>query len=376
MIEEAITTVTETVTAGARGVRPLKPRLDRPSPYGLRWWVDGKPRTEFFVTEEERDRRMAKVLKERERGVTPLNSSEIREYRTIKNSLGDVPWQDVLSGYRQWMAVSQRAVTKRTVALAVTEYLAEIKERLAEDTYRHRKTYLDRMALAFGDRDMGDVRPDELRRWLPSTSPITHNGVRKSLHAFFAWHGGVNPVKDVPLMETVHDTIGVLTPEQTVQLFTRAAKANRNLIGRLACEAFAGIRFSSACRLEKKDVTPGEGINLPASKFKTKRRHYIDDLPANLWAWFDLDDGTGWEMPPHEYMYRKSLLFVAADVPHPKNALRHSFATYYTAAYKDPGKTALILGHRNQQLLWRAYLGRATKDQGNAYFAIKPPGAL
>ena len=34
----------------------------------------------------------------------------------------------------------------------------------------------------------------------------------------------------------------------------------------------------------------------------------------------------------------------------PKNALRHSFVTYHVALHRNPGKTALIVSHRDQDL--------------------------
>ena len=56
----------------------------------------------------------------------------------------------------------------------------------------------------------------------------------------------------------------------------------------------------------------------------------------------------------------------------PKNCLRHSFATYHVALHRDPGKTALILSHRNQEVLYQHYLGIATKEQAERYFDIWP----
>lgn len=55
-----------------------------------------------------------------------------------------------------------------------------------------------------------------------------------------------------------------------------------------------------------------------------------------------------------------------------RNVLRHSFASFHVAANKDPGKTALILTHRNQQMLYRHYKGRASEADGLAYFGITP----
>lgn len=35
----------------------------------------------------------------------------------------------------------------------------------------------------------------------------------------------------------------------------------------------------------------------------------------------------------------------------PKNCFRHSCVTYHVALHRNPGKTALIVSHRNQDVL-------------------------
>jgi hypothetical protein len=85
---------------------------------------------------------------------------------------------------------------------------------------------------------------------------------------------------------------------------------------------------------------------------RTPRRHYIDGLPDNFRDWMALATEKTWSLTPRMYMKRKSDLFVAAGVPYPKNCLWHSACTYHVAAFKDPGKTATMLCHTSQQLLW------------------------
>lgn len=51
---------------------------------------------------------------------------------------------------------------------------------------------------------------------------------------------------------------------------------------------------------------------------------------------------------------------------------RHSFATYHVALHRDPGNTALLISHKNQNILYEHYLGVATKKDAEQYFEIKP----
>jgi hypothetical protein len=56
----------------------------------------------------------------------------------------------------------------------------------------------------------------------------------------------------------------------------------------------------------------------------------------------------------------------------PKNCLRHSFVSYHVALHRDPGKTALLVSHKDQKILWDHYLGVATKGDAGQYFGIIP----
>ena len=54
----------------------------------------------------------------------------------------------------------------------------------------------------------------------------------------------------------------------------------------------------------------------------------------------------------------------------PKNCFCHSFVTYHVALHRDPGKTAFFVSHRDQDCLYRHYLGIATKENAREYFKI------
>lgn len=80
-------------------------------------------------------------------------------------------------------------------------------------------------------------------------------------------------------------------------------------------------------------------------------------------------------MTPRQYLEAKSKAFVRARVPHPRNCLRHSFATYHVAANRDVARTAVILCHSSPKMLWQHYKGRGTEADGAAFFLIYPTGA-
>jgi hypothetical protein len=56
----------------------------------------------------------------------------------------------------------------------------------------------------------------------------------------------------------------------------------------------------------------------------------------------------------------------------PKNAMRHSFASYHFELHGDSKKTAKELGHRGEDLLFSHYRSLTKKGSGIKYFAISP----
>jgi hypothetical protein len=56
----------------------------------------------------------------------------------------------------------------------------------------------------------------------------------------------------------------------------------------------------------------------------------------------------------------------------PKNAMRHSFASYHFELHGDSKKTAKELGHRGEDLLFSHYRSLTKKGSGSQYFSIFP----
>jgi integrase len=165
----------------------------------------------------------------------------------------------------------------------------------------------------------------------------------------------------------------VLSVADVQKLFETATRLRPQVCAKLALEAFAGLRFSSAARLVKADVNfKDKGITLPAAKIKTRRRHYIDGLPPNLWRWLRVASPEAWTLTERQYLTLKGEAFTLAGVTNPGNVLRHSFCSYHVAANKDAARTAVILCHANPSMLYQHYKGRATEKDARSYFCIKP----
>lgn len=364
------------------GVRVFELR-GKKSPYGVQWRVDGTRKTEFFANDTDRDRRAVALRKEGRANTLALVPArdELTEWHAFKAAIGDADWRDVVASWKQ---SGGNPAPKVTVGEIVQRYLAQQDERLAAGTLAkvtHKKNCpkAKMFATEFSSFAAEKVEGAEIEEWIDDLgfeAAETFNTYRKVIHSIFD-HAKkecpVNPVSEIKSRDDKGD-IEVLTVEETEKLLAHAVKHCRDLVPRLALECFAGLRFSSAFRLVEADINfDDKGIHLPAHKLKTGRRHYIDGLPENLWQWLALKTPATWSMTPRNYARLKSDCFTKSGVRHPSNCLRHSFCTYHVAAYKEPGRTATILCHRNQGMLWSHYNGRAKQADGVRYFNLLPP---
>lgn len=306
---------------------------------------------------------------------------------------------DLLTVAHAWAKLHKTAHGMIMVDDACERYLAaQAEKKLARDTVTHRALHLSRLRRSVSNGAiLADLTPEWLRTWLaglldPETgaimSGITRNAHRASVnrlleHAVAERWLDTNPMAAVPAPEAEDDeTVNILTVEQTRHLF--AVNAGALCVGRLALEAFGGLRFTSSARIAAADFDhESQGVTFPGPKHKTGKRHYVDGWPANLWPWVKHAPQACWELPPALYIHKKRAMMEAAGFKggevgregeeEMRNVLRHSFATYHVAAHRDAAKTAHLLTHRNASMLYAHYKGRANQADGLAYFEIMPP---
>lgn len=357
------------------------------NPWGVQWRVavPGKTKkarkTRNFATEADATD-FAKILagdaKRYGTDTERLNPDEARNFQWLRAEIGpNVTIERVVKCWHRHGAQGVGITVSKAVELFTA---AKTAEGLAKTTLAHLRPAFDRLKEAIGDRDSRTITRAELVDWMSKIKgeAYTQRTYQKQVRGLFQWlkvngHITDNPTDGLKLVRIVADEVEIMTVEQAQLLFSKNISQPRELCGRLALECFAGLRYSSACATTASDIQFAErGIVLPAASIKTRRRQFIDGLPDNLWAWLKWSKPETWTMNPRAYLRAKSFAFVRAGIPHVHNACRHSFATYHMSLGKDAAKTAAILCHTSQGMLWRHYRGRATEKQGKAYFQIKP----
>ena len=186
----------------------------------------------------------------------------------------------------------------------------------------------------------------------------------------------INAVKRPP--KPKDNKPGILTIEQTSKLLDAIKSAEneaQQAIGPYVVLAlFCGIRAEELDRLTW-DLVDEEKqtVEIPEDIAKKHRFRYVD-IPDNAVMWlrhFGLK-ATG----PIRAKNHRKLVELSRDQAGikkwPKNAMRHSFASYHFELHGDSKKTANELGHRGEDLLFSHYRSLTKKGSGSQYFSILP----
>jgi site-specific recombinase XerD len=384
--QESATSSTETRTESGQDKRTKRGQKPLPRGIRVRMMTDGRKHPallfvrgkvkEAFETEAQAitaGRELAEKEREFGREVRAFDPREWRRYIEAK---------ELYFGGREpdWPSLAARpAASTITVGEAVAKYVAlRAGDGLAAGTSYQLKTKLGRLVAAFGERQLAGVSSAELRAWLAGLdfAPWTVKDHLKVASTF--WTAArrekwtlEDPTEGVKGPKIEAEEVNVLSLAEGKKLFA----ANRGLpvVGRLALEAFGGLRCSSAGRLTLPDLKwPGRGIELPGRRHKSGRRHYIDGLPPNLWRWLKAAPAGCWTMTERQYATEKAAAFIRAGVASTHNCLRHSFCTYHVAAGKDAAATAVLMQHTSPSTLYKFYKGKATAADGRAWFRISP----
>lgn len=271
------------------------------------------------------------------------------------------------------------------------------------DTMSHLDLHLSvRLCEPFGSIPLRLIQPDHLRTWVNSlTNPktgepmglITRRHHLIDVKTFFKrchlerWID-YDPSKVVKLPELNEEDVNVIPVKDAFTFF--AKNRTHRAIGRLALEAFGGLRYSSAGKLALSDLDFEErGIEMPANKHKSGKRKFRQGHPSNLWAWLKHVPKAHWNLTLRQYAEdKKEMLAVAglrsyqlkneeerAQARLMKNIWRHSFASYLLARTKSFDTVGYLMQHSRPSTT-EVYEGMARERDAILFFAITPESVV
>ena len=384
-----------------KGVRLLPVKLPNPKtgkvprrPYGVMWDADGRRPSQFFPSIELLENKIAELNKARRKGIVTLvpTRAEVEQWRMFRSEAGTMPPMKILEEWKALRLAAGKPACGLLVAKAVDDFLAEQEKRigtgnLAMDTMRQKRVKLNRFRTEFSLRNLADVTKKEIEKWLErielevGRAPATVNDHLKKVRELYLHYSDLVPVSPAEKIERRKDDMDrvKVMPVESISKALQYAKNHMPwILPRLAAEVFVGVRASTAGRLEKGLFNiEDRGLAVRKSAIKTRGTHYIQGMPDVFWSWVAVgfDHPRAWDVSKSTYMHDKSDLFDALEkegVKRIHNALRHSFASYHVAVFENPGLTARILCHRDQEQLWNTYMGRAKKADGQRLFKLRP----
>jgi len=364
-------------------------------PSGKKGWVvdatlKGNRDRRYFKTKAEAEVCQAQKHTERENlGIAVLSMSE-----DLRREAIELDRKLRLVGHTLTSAVDFfiKHARPSSAQKTVKEVIAELKDTrsksgLSKEYLRIQASVLGNFSKTFGERPINTVLTPDIRQWMDSHrqwKPETRNNYRKDLRSLwnFALDNGYVPLNPLDRIKPhVEEKLapGILTPVQAEALLAQAAKVkgSASLLPFVAIGLFCGLRSAEVVRLDWKEVDlPNRLIEVAAKKAKTRQRRNVH-ISDNLALWLSTyASPSGRVVPadrPEGILGR--LAKRAKIIPWPKNALRHSFASYHLAEHKDAARTALEMGHSNQNLLFSNYRNVVKAPEAAAYWKIVPSEA-
>src|SRR4030095_10319692 len=207
-------------------------------------------------------------------------------------------------------------------------------------------------------------------------SPLTRNHYRQLVVLAFNFavrcnYASANPAAGAAKAKVINEAPGILTVNETARLLEAATP---DVLPHLAIGLFAGLRRAELERLDWTEIDfESDLIEVKAAKSKTAQRRFVTIQP-NLREWLlPLRQHKGNVTPQNCFRELFEQARTAAGITEwPDNALRHSFASYHLAHFKNAASTALELGHHDSRITFRHYRELVKPKDAERYWKIKP----
>jgi integrase len=275
-------------------------------------------------------------------------------------------------------AAIERQKRSVTVNQLVDEFIANRRAKRKSEIYiRDLTTRLRRFKSSMGDRITVNITSSDVDDWIQSlkVGPQTQNNFRAVLSAMWTFavrrdYAAMNVIQFVDKTSVVRDHVPIFSVEQLTSLLTAAPP---DYLPVLAIGAFAGLRPEEINKLRWEDLDFHERtIRVNASAAKTRKKRFAE-ISDNLWEWLQPYIGrTGPVTPPNLQKLRRATMKAAKIEKWPPDVLRHSFASGHYAFHKNPARTAMIMGHRDQNMLLTHYRDLMKPSDAVRYWNVVP----
>ena len=300
-------------------------------------------------------------------------------------SAGWPPWaRRWRTRFEYYLAHAKPAGGERTVHQVVTEFITAKRNAGRKDSYLDIQKYVlsNVFAGAFGVRKIHEVTAPEIDAWMNAKpwamrTRLNYFSDIRNLFGFAVRRGyrPTNPIAQIEKPTVTETSPGVLTIAQASSLLNVCASGEAEMLPAVAIGLFAGLRTEELDQLDWRHVDLSESnIHVPPEVAKTREGRDVEIHPT-LRAWLlPLSRAEGKLAPAKSYDWRLAQKATAAGIADwPKNALRHSFASYHFAHLKNAPLTSAMLGHHSStQTFEKRYKKRVTPSDAGKFWNLLP----
>jgi integrase len=307
-------------------------------------------------------------------------AERLRQFGKVYDEAGKIiepqTLKDATDFFIDYLKASKDSIT---AADLVPKFIAAKKSLGASKRYLQDLDYrLSRFAQEFDGQLVATITTAQIDDWLRSLgdlSPISRNNYRTVAIVLFNFavkrgYATSNPAEKADEAKVIDSPPGILTVQQTAHLLETVSP---ELLPYAAIGAFAGLRRAELERLDWSEIDFESGlIEVTAKKAKARRRRFVTIQP-NLREWLvPVRKHTGKVTPDNLAKQFEAMRTSAGIDDWPSNALRHSFASYHLAHFKNAATLALEMGHVDSNMIFDHYRELVKPKEAERYWNIRP----
>ncbi len=259
---------------------------------------------------------------------------------------------------------------------------------LAATTASNYRTSVEGLAEEFPKKKPHEITRGDIEDFLDEEdwSPVTRASNLRNLRVFFSWcrkegYAGIDPTEGI-VVPTEDEEPVALTVAQVENLLA-AARTEKKMLPGIVLGVFAGLRTSEIRRLTWEEIGDKE-IEIKPSKTKTRQRRMVT-VSDTLAAWLALCRQTSGPIAPAAwrsgfesvirgagYRVRKPVPGEPAKPKWPRNAMRHTFGSYFWAQQKNETLTAAEMGN-SPAMVFQHYRRVFPVGEVEKFWKLRPP---
>jgi len=342
---------------------------------------DGKRQRKFFDTREDAER-YSKQRKDDRRAygihvatIPPAERAFLGYHLSRLHGLG---W--TLPAAVDFIERHGKAPPSITLGKVADEFLAAKKAAGLRPRYvRTLAASIKRFLINRREKTISEITPAEIQEYISRNgwAPPTMRSYLVDVGTLFSFavkrkYLTENPALAVDSPRLDEKAPGIITPDQTRAFLDACLDVSPDILPAVVLCLFGGLRRAEAEKIEWEEIGP-EFIEIKAHKAKTRHRRLVP-ISAYLRAWLDCARQVDGKLPAVNYAdkFKRALDKAKLRANWPQNGLRHSFASYHYAKYRNENETAALMGN-SPQMVFAHYRELVRPAQAEAFFGLLPP---